>query len=184
MRLNVLIALALAALIAAATIWLDQETAPSVETLEPATAFEAAEPLPDLTFTALDGTSLSLADLRGKAVVINFWASWCAPCITEMPQLLDLARAHPDDLVLILMSVDFEQEAIEKFFERYKLTPPVNAVLVWDEGKKISKDVFGTIRYPETILADRHGVMRKKVAGAIDWTAPDIRSDIKALSAD
>lgn len=183
MRVNLVILALTALAVIGATLLLDNRTtAPEIAVAgESETAREA---LPDLAFTDIKGATRTFTGLQGKVVIVNFWTSWCAPCIVEMPQLLDIARNNPDGVVLILISADFEKSAAIGFFDTRKLAVPANAVIVWDEGKRISKDAFGTVRYPETILVDRNGIMRHKIAGAIDWTAPGIRSDIEALLAD
>ncbi len=184
MRLNLLIALAIAALVAAATLWLNRADQIEFAELDPVSDYAGTETLPDVSFTDLQDGTHRFDDWKGRAVIVNFWASWCAPCVVEMPQLLAIAERHPKDVVLVLMSVDSDKGDIGRFFEMHALSPAQNVVIVQDEGKAISKDLFGTILYPETILADRSGVMRQKIAGAVDWTAPDIKALLSDLLTD
>lgn len=132
------------------------------------------EPAPSVTFTDVKGKAHRLDDYTGRGVIINFWATWCAPCRIEMPQLFALAKTHAQDLTLILVSVDADAEAIEAFLRNNSLVPHTNIIIVHDPRKEISKDVFGTVRYPESILIDRHGLMREKIAGGVDWTRVDL----------
>lgn len=128
-----------------------------------------ARAAPDFSFTA-DGTPTTLQALHGKVVVLNFWASWCEPCVAEMPSLEQLHRALQDrGLYVLAVSVDQSQRAYETFVRQKKLT----FVTYRDPQKKIASR-YGTFQYPETYIIDKRGILQKKVIGAIDWTDPQV----------
>lgn len=120
-------------------------------------------PAPDFAFTALDGSAHRLADYRGKAVLLNFWASWCVPCRVEFPQLIALAKARGEPLVILALSVDSDEAAMHKFLAQYDL--PENFVVARDADKAVSAGLYQTLSYPETILIDPMQQMRRKFQG-------------------
>jgi cytochrome c biogenesis protein CcmG/thiol:disulfide interchange protein DsbE len=123
-------------------------------------------PAPAFTLPRLDEeATLSLADLRGKAVVVNFWASWCVPCEEEAPVLEEVWRRHKGD-GLVVLGVDFNDlrpDAL-RFMERVGMTYPV----VYDrDGALVAK--FGATGVPETFFVDRQGrLVGKRIAGAVN----------------
>jgi thiol-disulfide isomerase/thioredoxin len=114
----------------------------------------------------LNGGSVSLEDLKGKVVVLHFWATWCPPCLEELPRLLSFSRKQdPSKYVLLPVSVDKAgRGSIKKFLESWGLEP--DGYL--DPGGKLARK-YGTIRFPETYILDPQGILRKKVIGAGDW---------------
>ena len=121
---------------------------------------------PAFTLPRLDAEgTLSLADLRGKAVVINFWASWCDPCKEEAPVLEAAWREHRDE-GLVVLGVDFNdlRGDAHRFVERYGMTYPV----VYDrDGELVAK--YGATGVPETFFVDRRGrLVGKRIAGAVN----------------
>lgn len=179
---NFLIAAVLMILVSVVTWYLDSAQRPPVAVIDSPVSPLPAQPAPDVAIKALDNTEHNLVDFKGRRVILNIWATWCTPCLAEMPQLLSIARDNPDDLTLILLSVDSDQNAIQPFFERHDMTLPANALVVWDKDKAISKDVFGTVRYPETILIDTDGLMARKVSGAVDWNGEEMRAVLTQLN--
>lgn len=126
-------------------------------------------PAPDFTVQDSD-RKLSLSDYKGKVVLLNFWATWCAPCIAEMPDLIALQEKMKDrGVVVVGVSIDADEDAYHKFLKDYK----VNFVTVRDEERKTST-LYGTFGWPETYIIDRQGVVRRKFIGAADWTSPEI----------
>jgi cytochrome c biogenesis protein CcmG/thiol:disulfide interchange protein DsbE len=121
---------------------------------------------PAFTLERLDEESgeLALASLRGKAVVVNFWASWCFPCKEEAPHLEEVWRAHRDRglVVLGLDSKDFRRDA-RRFVERFGLTFPI----VFDGDGGVSK-AYGVRGYPETFVIDRQGKLVDAIVGAVN----------------
>jgi peroxiredoxin len=124
---------------------------------------------PDFTVQDSD-RKVSLQEFRGKIVVLNFWATWCAPCVEEMPSLVQMQQKMKGKGVEVLaVSVDVDQSAYQNFLKSYK----VDMLTVRDPEQK-SNNLYGTFKFPETYIIDRQGVLRRKFIGAIDWGQPEI----------
>jgi thiol-disulfide isomerase/thioredoxin len=127
-------------------------------------------------FTVSDGSSsVHLAGYRGRVVLLNFWATWCAPCIQEMPSLLELHHDRPD-LAILAVSIDENPDAYSRFLVRHH----VNLITVRDPDQKAAK-LYHTEGWPETYIIDRQGFIRRKVVGPQDWNSPEIRAYLKSL---
>jgi peroxiredoxin len=134
-------------------------------------------PAPDFTLPDLEGKIHGLADFRGRVVVLNFWATWCPPCIDEMPSLERLHQAMADrGVAVIAVSVDERFSDVPAFVEKFDLTFSV----LYDEGKKVSRK-YQTFKYPETYILDREGRLKSKVVGPRDWAAPTVIRDMVDL---
>jgi len=122
-------------------------------------------------FTVQDSQNkVTLSQLRGQVVVLNFWATSCPPCVEEMPSLVEMQRRMKDRGVTVLaVSIDVDENAYRRFLKDHN----VNLLTVRDPDQK-SNTLYGTSMFPETYVIDRNGVMRRKFIGAVDWTAPDI----------
>jgi thiol-disulfide isomerase/thioredoxin len=135
---------------------------------------QPGQPAPD--FTISDGsTSIHLASYRGKVVLLNFWASWCEPCIVELPSLLQLHQDQPD-LAILAVSIDEDPDE----YSRFLLRRHVNLLTVRDPAQTAPK-LFRTEQWPETYVIDRNGIIRRKFIGAQDWSSPEIRAYLKGL---
>lgn len=131
-------------------------------------------PAPD--FTVSDGaTSVHLARYRGKVVLLNFWATWCAPCVIETPSLIQLHHDMPN-LVIIGVSIDDDPNAYSAFLAQHH----VDFITVRNPSQSVPA-LFHTDMWPETYVIDRKGVIRRKFVGAQDWTSPEIRAFLKTL---
>jgi cytochrome c biogenesis protein CcmG/thiol:disulfide interchange protein DsbE len=127
-------------------------------------------------FTVSDGTnSVQLAKYRGKVVLLNFWASWCGPCIQETPALVELHHERPD-LAILAVSIDEDPGAYQRFLNRFH----VDLTTVRDPNQTVAK-MYGTDGWPETYIIDRNGVIRRKVVGDPDWSNPEIRAFLQGL---
>lgn len=138
------------------------------------------EPAPDFTYTTSDKKTGILSAFKGKTVILNFWATWCAPCIKEFPDLLNLAKNNPDNLILLAVSVDENPDHIAPFLKRLPDPAPAllslpNVVIAADPQKKIAQDLFGTVKYPETFIIGPDLNIRAKVVGEI---GPQISSHL------
>ena len=132
----------------------------------------------------IDGKSLkrTLADYRGKVVLLNSWATWCGPCIVEMPTLEALHREFKNtDLRIVAVSIDQAEteEAIQEFVKKLGLTFEV----LHDPEGDITRD-YQAMGYPETFVIGRDGVIRKKVIGAADWHSEGNRALVRQLLAE
>jgi len=124
---------------------------------------------PDFTVQDSDH-KVTLSQYRGQIVVLNFWATWCPPCIEETPALVKMtAREKDKGVVVLAVSIDADDAAYHKFLKDYS----VNMVTVRDEARKAS-NLYGTFGWPETYIIDRQGVIRRKFIGAVDWNSPEI----------
>ncbi|MGB6743620.1 MAG: TlpA disulfide reductase family protein [Terracidiphilus sp.] len=131
-------------------------------------------PAPD--FTVSDGaTTVHLAGYRGHPVLLNFWWSQCAPCIEEIPSLLQLHRDMPD-LVILAVSIDDDPDAYSSFIARHH----VDFITVRDPSESAPK-LFHTEMWPETYAINQQGYIERKFVGAQDWSSPEIRSFLKNL---
>ena len=118
-------------------------------------------------FAISDGQhSVDLTKLRGKVVVLNFWASWCAPCVEEMPSLEALQRELPQiQVVAVASDEDFAT------YQGYVAQHHVDLMTVFDQ-KQTSNALYGSFRFPETYIIDKQGVIRRKLIGAQEFTSP------------
>jgi thiol-disulfide isomerase/thioredoxin len=132
------------------------------------------KPAPD--FTVSDGTStIHLANYRGKVVLLNFWASWCVPCIEELPSLLQLHHDRPD---LAILAVSIDEDAND--YKRFLVRRHVDLITVRDPNQTAAK-LYHTEGWPETYIIDRNGRIRRKIVGDPDWSNPEIRAFLKTL---
>lgn len=126
---------------------------------------------------AIPGASPSdpLAALRGKVVVLNFWASWCAPCLLEFPSLAALQRDLPG-ITVLAVSFDQSPPDYQRFLERH----PVALHTALDASGR-SNAAFGTTRPPETWVIDKRGTVRRRFVGAQEWTTGEIEEYLRSL---
>lgn len=132
-------------------------------------------PAPMFTFRTIEDKDYSLDDFRGKSVLVHFFASWCAPCVREFPELVAMLRDNPDSVVMIAVSSDNEAEDLSVFLDRYAPDLPKNAYIVRDDRpKSITQGLFGTYRLPETYILNPDLTIREKIVGAYaDWEGLD-----------
>ncbi len=124
---------------------------------------------PDFTVQDSDHT-ITLSQFRGQVVVLNFWATWCPPCIEETPSLVRMtARMKDKGVVVLAVSIDADDAAYHRFLKDYS----VNMITVRDEARKAS-DLYGTFGWPESYIIDRKGVIRRKFIGPVEWNSPEI----------
>jgi len=135
----------------------------------------AGDSAPEFTLTADNGQTVSLPDFKGKLLILNFWASWCPPCIQETPSLSQLAQQFANKGVVVLgVSVDKDARAYSAFLQKFH-----PAFLTVRENKL--HEQYGTYMYPETYIIDAKGKVLKKIAEGADWSDPEIVSYINSL---
>lgn len=139
---------------------------------------------PDFTFTAADNKTHRLSDFKGKVVILNFWASWCPPCIKEFPHFIKLAAQYKDDVIFIGLSSDIDEASMQKFLQKLNANAAINLdqdnIYIALDSKDVTKGTFQTYTLPETILIDKNQIMRQKIIGA-DWTYEDLTAMVKPL---
>jgi cytochrome c biogenesis protein CcmG/thiol:disulfide interchange protein DsbE len=135
---------------------------------------EYGQPAPDFSL-ADNVNSIRLANYRGKVVLLNFWASWCGPCIQELPSLQQFHREHPEYPILAV-SVDEDEDA----YRRFLVNRHVDFITVWDP-KETASTKYKTTGWPETFVIDRQGRVRRRFIGATDWNDPEIARFLKTL---
>ncbi len=133
---------------------------------------------PAPVFSISDGRhSVNLAAFRGKVVVLNFWASWCAPCVEEMPTLQALQQQVPQVQVIAIASQESFAE-YQQFLTRRHIT-----LLTVLDRNQTSNKLYGSFKFPETYVIDPRGVIRRKFIGAQDFTNPGFERYLKKLGA-
>lgn len=124
----------------------------------------------DFTLPDLSGQPLRLADLRGKVVFLNLWATWCPPCRAEMPSMQALyERLRGRDFAMIAVAEDTNADDVAAFVKELGLTFPI---LLDTENRLPAR--FGVTGYPETFVIDRDGRVIKHVIGPEEWTDPEV----------
>ncbi len=177
---NLLILLALIALGITYTWQSDFYSTPAEPVIRTA---QIDKPAPDFEFQTIGGKKHELSDYKGKVVVLNFWATWCAPCLIEFPQMLELAAMTEDNSVFLFISIDDDKQKIERFLTKHKL--PANVVVGWDKDFSISQKLFGTYKIPETFILSPQQIIREKIIGAdIEWNSSSMKDKLNALNAE
>ena len=128
---------------------------------------QVSQVAPDFTVHDANHT-VNLKDYRGKTVVLNFWATWCAPCLDELPSLQALQKQMPQVQVLAV-SIDADPDAYQAFLKQYDIS-----LLAIRDGSQGANLRFGSVKVPETFVIDRNGIVRRKFIGATEWTSPEV----------
>lgn len=143
---------------------------------------EEPVPVPDITFTDPEGGTHSLADHKGKVVLLNFWATWCAPCREEMPSLdaLEAEMGGEDFMVVPIATGRNAPEKIDKFYAETGLE---NLPVLLDPRQQLAR-AMGVVGLPVTVLIDRDGNEVARLPGEADWTSEPAKAVIRQLVAD
>ena len=142
----------------------------------PVTMGQAA---PGFTLPQLPSGKLSLSQFKGQVVVVNFWATWCPPCIEETPSLEQFAaQMKPDGVTVIGVSVDENGQALQNFVQHFHISYPVAR----DPGAALANS-YGTYKLPESYIIGRDGHVAEKIIGATNWTDPRMIAFVKSLTA-
>ena len=132
---------------------------------------DVGRPAPNFEFPGLDGKLVSLSDYLGKVVLVNIWATWCRPCVDEMPSMQKLYQEFKDDdFEILAVSIDAPGSGVvAPFMRKYNLTFPA---LLDSEGT--IRESYGATGIPESFIIDRQGILVKKIIGAADWSSPEV----------
>lgn len=143
------------------------------------TAAREKNPAPEITVTSLaDGSPLKLSALKGKVVMLNFWATWCPPCREEMPSMMKLNSAmagKPFQMVAVSIDEGGKQD-VESFFNKSGFSLPT----YFDTNGSASK-AYGITGVPESFIIDKNGVIVKKIIGGLAWDSAEVVSFLEGL---
>jgi len=132
---------------------------------------------PNFSITTDSGKTISLSNFGGKLLVLNFWASWCEPCVTEVPSLDAFQRElAPQGVVVVGVSIDRNLKLYQQFLEKL----PVSFETARDPDANISSS-YGTFQIPETYIIDRTGKVREKVISNQNWMDPEVLAHVRSL---
>ena len=131
--------------------------------------------VPEFELPDLAGKKVSLRSLRGRPVLVSFFATWCPPCVEEAPTLDDLARRLGNKATVAVVSVDEDLDALKKFYAKGS-----QATVVRDESRKVPAS-FGTSKFPESFLIDGAGKVRYAFINKRDWSIPEAAACVEGL---
>jgi len=129
-------------------------------------------------FTVQDSDrKVSLDQFKGRVLVLNFWATWCPPCVEELPSLEVMQeRMRGRGVVVLGVSIDVDENAYHRFVKERG----VNFLTVRDPQQKVAT-LYGTSGWPETYIIDRQGIVRRKFIGAVEWNSPEVLQFLSKL---
>jgi cytochrome c biogenesis protein CcmG, thiol:disulfide interchange protein DsbE len=136
--------------------------------------------VPDFQVKAIDGKDFQLKDHKGKVVIINFWASWCGPCLEEMPSLISLVESQAGRVHLVAVSADNTQEDIDAFLKAFPKVRNPNIDIVWDQDQNVARK-YSVDRLPESFIVGKDMKLVRKIIGSINWHTPDSEAFMKEL---
>lgn len=127
----------------------------------------------DFQFETIQGDEYSLSDFKGQNILVHFWATWCAPCLVEFPDVVEMANANKD-VTVIAVSTDRNRAAMDRFLTKFDM--PENIKVVYDADQSITQGLFAVYRLPETVLIHSDLTFDRKIAGAYGgWKTMDWR---------
>jgi cytochrome c biogenesis protein CcmG, thiol:disulfide interchange protein DsbE len=137
---------------------------------------EAGDKAPNFRVTTEDGKTISRDDFGGKVLVLNFWATWCPPCVEETPSLSEFARqTQKEGVVVLAVSVDKSEQAYKRFLQQVR-----PGFLTARDPEAGIPARFGSFKWPETYVIDRDGRVRQKYISNRNWTDPAIINEIRS----
>lgn len=135
----------------------------------PVTALEIGTPAPDFTISDTKGRTWTLSQLRGQVVFVNVWATWCPPCVKEMPSMQKLFTTLPPDRFKMLALLYNDAPAMaENLVGKLGLTFPI----LIDPKNMTARD-YRVTGVPETFIIDKNGILREKFIGPVQWDSPE-----------
>ncbi|WP_165840166.1 TlpA family protein disulfide reductase [Motiliproteus coralliicola] len=139
---------------------------------------ETGPSIADVVLPDLDGKPQSFQQYAGKTLVVNLWATWCAPCVKEMPALQRLSEAlDPARFVVVGVNVDQQAEPVKGFLVEHGISFPQLS----DAKMAFASDTLGVNVYPYTLIVDPQGMVQQRILGPREWDDPDYYQDLLAL---
>lgn len=136
--------------------------------------------IPEIEAVDLNGRAFDLAKVDTPIVIVNFWASWCAPCVEEFPSMLKLVAALEGKLTIVAVSMDDDEKDLRAFAKLFKVPQPGFEVL-WDKDKKVM-NTYAVGKLPESYIVGRDRKLIRKVLGIEDWATPNAIDYFKSLA--
>lgn len=132
---------------------------------------------PAFCLKALDGNQILLDDLKGKHILLKFWATWCPSCLEELPMMQKFSEGSKDQVVILMAAIDGEKEKkVQRLIKEKKITLPV----LLDPRAKTAR-AYGVNMIPVSFLINREGLIAGTVVGERDWASPKAWSAVKEL---
>lgn len=152
--------------------------APGLKNLQ---RIDPPQPVPDVAFTSADGSQHRLSDFKGRGMVVNLWATWCVPCVEEMPSLSALSKAlAPADIAVLPLSSDRGgAAAVSAWFQKHAIA----GLPVLLDPRGAMAQAFGARGIPTTVIIDTANRQVAKLEGAEDWGTPAVEAMVRALVA-
>ena len=143
------------------------------------TSVVAGEAAPDFQLEDTHGNPVSLSNLRGKVVLVNFWATWCPPCIEEMPSMERLNEIMSgDDFVMLAINTENNgRSTVPAFLKKTPYTFPI----LFDD-KAVVQQSYGVYKFPESFVIRKDGTIDQKIVGPLDWSSSKTISYLKGLA--
>ena len=143
---------------------------------------------PDAEFKTLNGGTVKISDFRGRILLLNFWATWCPPCLKEFPLLFEIVAQSGAEVALLAVSHDRQATEIPPYLARFRprhgavLDSP-ETVIALDASRETSQNLFNVVLLPETFIIDREGRIQRKVVGSEAWEDQQLLNWLEELRA-
>ena len=133
--------------------------------------------LPDFSLPDMKGVTHKLSDYRGQVVLLNFWASWCPPCVREMPSMQRLQdMLEGEDFTILAVNMGEDEKTVDAFLQKY---PAGFTILLDKDGQALTQ--WKIVAFPTTFLIDRDGRISHALFGGLEWDDPEAVKTVRAL---
>ena len=129
------------------------------------------EGVPDFSMRDVNGEEVSLSQFKDKIVILNFWASWCEPCVDEFPSMIQLVKHFQGRIILIALSADDNLEDMKGFLKAFQVAIP-HIKVIWDRDRKVARE-YGTEVLPESYILGSQNRLIRKITGIDRWYTPE-----------
>ncbi len=137
---------------------------------------DVGQTAPDFKVVTESGKTITSKSFGGKLLVLNFWATWCPPCVQETPSLNEMSRQlGPQGVVVVGVSVDRNEDSYKAFLQRMKIGFETSR-----DPKSLISASFGTYKFPETYIITPDGKVVDKIIADRDWTSPEVMSSLRS----